>query len=61
MQFERSLQQGGARLDPLPAPSIDTGGGLERMCVPCRAKLSNYDTDLLRSLVDHASRISGKK
>jgi alanyl-tRNA synthetase len=61
MQFERSLQGGAAKLDPLPAPSIDTGGGLERMCLAVQGKLSTYDTDLLRSLVDQASQISGKK
>jgi alanyl-tRNA synthetase len=61
MQFERSLKDGAPKLDPLPAPSIDTGGGLERMCVAVQGKLSNYDTDLLRSLVDKASSISGKK
>jgi alanyl-tRNA synthetase len=61
MQFERSLKDGVAKLDALPAPSIDTGGGLERMCVAAQGKLSNYDTDLLRSLVDKASEISRKK
>jgi alanyl-tRNA synthetase len=61
MQFERSLNGGVAKLDPLPAPSIDTGGGLERICVAAQGKLSNYDTDLLRSLVDKASQISGKR
>ena len=61
MQFERSLKDGVAKLDPLPAPSIDTGGGLERICVAAQGKLSNYDTDLLRSLVDKASEISKKK
>ena len=61
MQFERSLNGGVAKLDPLPAPSIDTGGGLERMCLAVQGKLSTYDTDLLRSLVDKASSISGKK
>ena len=61
MQFERSLKDGVAKLDALPAPSIDTGGGLERMCVAAQGKLSNYDTDLLRSLVDKASEISKKK
>lgn len=61
MQFERSLVDGKAKLEALPAPSIDTGGGLERMCVAAQGKLSNYDTDLLRSLVDKASSISGKK
>jgi alanyl-tRNA synthetase len=61
MQFERSLQDGVAKLEALPAPSIDTGGGLERMCLAVQGKLSTYDTDLLRSLVDKASSISGKK
>jgi alanyl-tRNA synthetase len=61
MQFERSLEGGAPKLEALPAPSIDTGGGLERMCVAVQGKLSNYDTDLLRSLVDKASQISGKK
>ncbi len=61
MQFERSLSAGVAKLDPLPAPSIDTGGGLERICVAAQGKLSNYDTDLLRSLVEKAAQIAGKK
>jgi alanyl-tRNA synthetase len=61
MQFERSLSAGVAKLDPLPAPSIDTGGGLERICVAAQGKLSNYDTDLLRSLVERAAQIAGKK
>jgi len=61
MQFERSLQDGVAKLEALPAPSIDTGAGLERLCVAVQGKLSNYDTDLLRSLVDKASLIAKKK
>jgi alanyl-tRNA synthetase len=61
MQFERSLQDGVAKLEVLPAPSIDTGAGLERLCVAVQGKLSNYDTDLLRSLVDKASLIAKKK
>jgi alanyl-tRNA synthetase len=61
MQFERSVVNGAVKLDALPAPSIDTGGGLERMCVAAQGKLSNYDTDLLRSLVEKASEISKKK
>ncbi|RYZ09409.1 MAG: alanine--tRNA ligase [Myxococcales bacterium] len=61
MQFERSLQDGAVKLEALPKPSIDTGGGLERMAVAVQGKLSNYDTDLLRSLVDKASEIAKKK
>ncbi len=58
MQFERHAE---GRLVPLPAPSIDTGAGLERIAVVKQGVLSNYDTDLLRPLVDLASEISGKR
>jgi len=57
MQFERD---GSGKLDPLPAPSIDTGAGLERLAGVVQGKLSNYDTDILRALVDRAAQISGK-
>jgi alanyl-tRNA synthetase len=58
MQFERHA---GGRMDPLPAPSIDTGAGLERIAVVKQGVLSNYDTDLLRPIVNLASEISGKR
>jgi alanyl-tRNA synthetase len=58
MQFDR---QPDGELKPLPAPSIDTGAGLERLCVVGQGVLSNYDTDLLRPLVDLAAEISGKR
>ncbi|HXK19283.1 MAG TPA: alanine--tRNA ligase [Polyangiaceae bacterium] len=61
MQFERSKTDAGFKLEPLPMQSIDTGAGLERMCVAAQGKLSNYDTDLLRSLVEKASGIAKKK
>jgi alanyl-tRNA synthetase len=57
MQFNRA-QSG--ELTPLPAPSIDTGMGLERVVGVVQGKLSNYETDLLRALVDKAAEISGK-
>ncbi len=57
MQFERDES---GRLEPLPAPSIDTGAGLERLAGVVQGKLSNYDTDLLRALVDRAASIAGK-
>ena len=47
-------------MTPLPAPSIDTGAGLERLAVVQQGVLSNYDTDLLRPLVDLAAELSGK-
>ncbi|HVU03444.1 MAG TPA: alanine--tRNA ligase [Polyangiaceae bacterium] len=57
MQFERDAS---GKLDPLPAPSIDTGAGLERLAGVVQNKLNNYDTDLLRALIDVTASISGK-
>jgi alanyl-tRNA synthetase len=62
MQFERSIDENGeARLAPLPKPCVDTGMGLERVSSVLQGVTSNYDTDLLRALVDRASEISGKR
>jgi alanyl-tRNA synthetase len=61
MQFDRTKQADGTfLLNPLPAPSIDTGMGLERLACVLQNVTSNYDTDLLRGLVDKAAEISGK-
>ncbi len=60
MQFERSIIDGATRLEPLPAPSIDTGAGLERLSGVVQGKLSNYDMDLLSELVHCAADIAGK-
>jgi alanyl-tRNA synthetase len=60
MQFERKKDGDAFRLDPLPAPSIDTGMGLERLSTIVQGKMSNYDSDLLRSLVDEAAEIAKK-
>jgi alanyl-tRNA synthetase len=57
MQFERDKS---GTLTPLPAPSIDTGMGLERVCCAAQGVTSNYDTDLLRPIVDLASEIANK-
>ena len=48
MEFER---RAGGALTPLPAPSIDTGMGLERIVAVLQDKLSNYDTDLFGPLL----------
>jgi alanyl-tRNA synthetase len=60
MQFERKLRDGSTVLEPLPAPSIDTGAGLERLSSVVQGKLSNYDVDVLRDLVEVGARIAGK-
>jgi alanyl-tRNA synthetase len=48
MQFD---QQAGGELLRLPAPSIDTGMGLERLTSVIQGKKSNYDTDLFTPLI----------
>jgi alanyl-tRNA synthetase len=58
MQFNRHAD---GKMESLPAPSIDTGAGLERIAVVKQGVLSNYDTDLLRPIVDLAAEISGKR
>jgi alanyl-tRNA synthetase len=56
MQFDRSAD---GVLTPLPRPSIDTGMGLERLACVLQGKLSNYDTDLLRPIIDRAADLLG--
>jgi alanyl-tRNA synthetase len=58
MEFERSAD---GTLTPLPAPSIDTGMGLERVTSVLQKKLSNYDTDLFTPLLDEIGRLIGRR
>ncbi|HEX2572574.1 MAG TPA: alanine--tRNA ligase [Polyangia bacterium] len=59
MQFERAAKD--APLTRLPKPSIDTGAGLERIACVIQGARSNYDTDLLRPLVEYAGELGHKK
>ena len=45
---------------PLPAPSVDTGLGLERMAAVLQGKSSVYETDLFWPIVEKACELSGK-
>ncbi|MGB0661846.1 MAG: alanine--tRNA ligase [Mangrovicoccus sp.] len=49
MQYEQ-FEDG--RRENLPKPSIDTGMGLERIGALLQGKHDNYDTDLMRSLIE---------
>ena len=60
MQFDRTITNGVATLNPLPAPCVDTGAGLERIAAVMQGKSSNYDSDLLQALVQKASALCGK-
>ncbi|MCC7496041.1 MAG: alanine--tRNA ligase [Bryobacterales bacterium] len=54
MQYDRSAA---GVMTPLPRPSIDTGLGLERLAAILQGKLSNYDCDLIRPIIDHAAEL----
>ncbi len=56
MEFERSAD---GTLAPLPAPSIDTGMGLERITAVLQRKDSNYDTDLFMPLLTRIGELAG--
>jgi alanyl-tRNA synthetase len=58
MQFERKVK--GGELIPLPAPSVDTGMGLERLTAVLQGETSNYHTDLFAPIIDSVAQTAGK-
>ena len=58
MQFD--LQKDGSRT-ALPAPSVDTGAGLERIAAVMQGVPSNFDTDLFVPIIERAVDVVGKK
>src|SRR5213083_313253 len=57
MQFD--LQADGSR-SPLPAPSVDTGAGLERIAAVMQGVPSNFDTDLFTPIIERAVEVVGR-
>ncbi len=56
MQYERDAS---GTLNPLPAPCIDTGMGLERVAAVVQGQRSNYDTDLFQPIIQAVARRAG--
>ena len=61
MQYNRTeTAPGEFKLELLPAPSVDTGMGLERMTTVMEGHSTIYETSLMRPIVDFTAQLSGK-
>jgi len=56
MQYDRDKE---GTLNPLPAPSVDTGMGLERLAAILQNGHENYDIDLFQNLIRAVAGIVG--
>ena len=56
MQYDRDKE---GNLNPLPAPSVDTGMGLERIAAVSQGVHSNYEIDLFQNILEQAARLAG--
>jgi len=56
MQYDRDKD---GNLTPLPAPSVDTGMGLERIAAVLQGVHSNYEIDLFQNLLKVAAKLAG--
>jgi alanyl-tRNA synthetase len=62
MQYNRTENRPGIfTLTPLPQPSVDTGLGLERITAVLQHVKTNYDTDLIRPLVEFTAELAQMK
>ena len=58
--FMQFYQDSDGTRTPLPAPSVDTGMGLERAMVILQGKENIYETDLFTPIINRVSRLTGK-
>ena len=58
MQFDRDAD---GKLNDLPAPSVDTGAGLERLSAVLQGVSTNYDTDIILPIIEFTADLANKK
>lgn len=57
--FMQYFKDKNGTLNPLPAPSIDTGMGMERLTAVLQGKNSNYETDLFTPIIQFTAELAG--
>jgi len=57
MQYD---QKPDGTMEPLPAPSVDTGMGLERLASILQGQDNNYDTDAFLPIMDRIQELAGQ-
>ena len=58
IQYNRKAN---GELSLLPQKHVDTGMGLERLCMAINGKQSNYQTDLFTGMIDKISALTGRE
>ena len=56
IEFNRKAS---GKLEDLPKKHIDTGMGLERLCMVLQNVKSNYDTDIFKTVIDEIQQTTG--
>jgi len=57
MQYDRDKDD---KMTPLPAPSVDTGMGLERIAAVLQGVHSNYEIDLFQNILKAAAKLANR-